>query len=203
MVCLIKTCIFSTACCLNTQCGNASPGNLWALPDSQQDGLSVNENCPTGKTENEQNENSPLEIYSHLLKVATSEGLLKKKGHNPSVNRDEMKMKLKKSGVQDKSWEIYIRGIVIPEIWAYHRQTPNQSQLKCLWHLWPMARQSALSRQADIKKKRHANCVYVRKKAREPTAVANATPASSVFPRWPQKIMLTKPIRKDINWAMY
>lgn len=98
--------IFSTACCLNAQCGNASPGNLWALPDSQQDGLSVNENCPTGKTENEQNENSPLEIYSHLLKVATSVGLLKKKekkGHNPSVNRDEIKMQMKKSGVQDKS----------------------------------------------------------------------------------------------------
>lgn len=79
MACLINTCIFRTACCLNAQCGNASPGNLWALPDSQQDVLSVNENCPTGKTENEQNENSPLEIYSHLLKVATSVGLLKKK----------------------------------------------------------------------------------------------------------------------------
>lgn len=52
-------------------------------------------------------------------------------------------------------------------------------------------------------KKKHANVSEVRKKAREPTAVANATPASSVFPRWPQKIMLTKPIRKVINWAMY
>lgn len=47
------------------------------------------------------------------------------------------------------------------------------------------------------------NVTEVRKKAGEPTAVANATPASSVFPRWPQKIMLTKPIRKVIKRAKY
>lgn len=106
MACLINTCIFRTACCLNAQCGNASPGNLWALPDSQQDVLSVNENCPTGKTEHEQNENSPLEIYSHLLKVATSVGLLKKKKKDTIPQWTEMKLKCewKKSGVQDKSW---------------------------------------------------------------------------------------------------
>lgn len=56
---------------------------------------------------------------------------------------------------------------------------------------------------ATLKKRKHAKCDGSRKKVREPTAVANATPASSVFPRWPQKIMLTNPIRKVINWAMY
>lgn len=71
--------------CLDAQCGNASPGDLRALPDNQQDGLSVNENCPTGKTENQQDENSPLEIHSHLLEVATSKGLSKRRGHNPTM----------------------------------------------------------------------------------------------------------------------
>lgn len=32
-----------------------SPGDLWALPDSQQNGLSVNEDGPAGETGQEQN----------------------------------------------------------------------------------------------------------------------------------------------------
>lgn len=40
----------------------------------------------------------------------------------------------------------------IPEIWAYHMQTPNRSRQKCLWHWWPAAWHSALIRQPDKKK---------------------------------------------------
>lgn len=43
---------------------------------------------------------------------------------------------------------------------------------------------------------------FGRANATGPTAIAKATPASSVFPRWPQNTMLTKPIRKLINWEI-
>lgn len=45
-------------------------------------------------------------------------------------------------------------------------------------------------------------CDFGRANATEPTAIAKATPASSIFPRWPQNTMLTKPIRKLINWEI-
>lgn len=34
------------------------------------------------------------------------------------------------------------------------------------------------------------------------TDMAKDTAASSIFPRWPQKIVLTQPIAKLINWAI-
>lgn len=39
----------------------------------------MNEDSPAGETGEEENENSPLEKHSHLLQVATSEGLLERR----------------------------------------------------------------------------------------------------------------------------
>lgn len=55
--------------------GKVSPGNFWALPDSYQNELSVNQDGPAGKTGQEQDQNSSLKDHTYTLQVSAPVGL--------------------------------------------------------------------------------------------------------------------------------
>ena len=65
-------CCFSYGCF----CCCYSPGHLRLLAQGQQDGLGVDEHGPARQTEEEEDEDTPLEDHAHPLEVLPSIRLL-------------------------------------------------------------------------------------------------------------------------------
>ncbi len=52
-----------------------SPGHLWILTQQQEKGLGVDEQTPTGQTEDQEDQDTPLQDDANTAQVLPTEGL--------------------------------------------------------------------------------------------------------------------------------